>query len=396
LKGWTYSTVRGASDKKLIVIFLRGGMDGLNVVVPYGDPNYYALRPTIAIPKPGNELGVLDLDGYFGLNPALESLMPFWKDKSLAFIHASGSPDPTRSHFDAQDFMESGMPGQKLGTTGWLNRLVEQLPNKHSHLQALSFGPVLPKIFSGPANVATVSKPGANNKMVLDRPVFAKLFDEMYSGRNDAVSKAFREGVATHKAMNEALAAPNPSPQDVEQMIANRGAPLPKSFPSFGKQLAGLIHKDQNIQVAFIDFGGWDTHINQGTGKGQLANHLNPLAKGLADLVQDLDSLFKDTVIVVMSEFGRTARENGNGGTDHGHGNVMWLLGGDVNGGKVCGKWLGLADKDLHESRDLPTTTDFRSVVSYVLRNQVDVSDAAVGKIFPDFRETKRDVLVKG
>src|SRR6516162_5762818 len=150
LKGWTYSTVRGASDKKLIVIFLRGGMDGLNVVVPYGDPNYYALRPTIAIPKPGNELGVLDLDGYFGLNPALESLMPFWKDKSLAFIHASGSPDPTRSHFDAQDFMESGMPGQKLGTTGWLNRLVEQLPNKHSHLQALSFGPVLPKIFSGP------------------------------------------------------------------------------------------------------------------------------------------------------------------------------------------------------------------------------------------------------
>src|SRR6516165_3379918 len=153
VSGWALSTEGGGRDmKRLIVIMLRGGMDGLNVVVPYGDPNYYQLRPTIAIPRPGNELGVIDLDGHFGLHPALEPLMPFWRNKSLAFVHASGSPDPSRSHFDAQDYMESGIPGAKLATTGWLNRLVSQLPNEHSHLQALSFGPTLPKIFSGPAN----------------------------------------------------------------------------------------------------------------------------------------------------------------------------------------------------------------------------------------------------
>jgi uncharacterized protein (DUF1501 family) len=395
LQGWTYSGSTKSADKRLIVILLRGGMDGLNVVVPYGDPNYYALRPSIAVPKPGNELGVIDLDGHFGLHPALDPLMPFWKDKSLAFIHASGSPDPTRSHFDAQDYMESGIPGQKMGTTGWLNRLVEQLPSKHSHLQALSFGPILPKIFSGPAEVATVSKPGGNNKLVLDRPVFGKLFAQMYEGRNDAVGKAFCEGMEAHKAINEALAAPEASQQDVEQMIANRGAPMPKALSSFGKQLAGLVHKDQTIQVAFMDFGGWDTHVNQGNGKGQLANHLTPLGKGLADLVADLGGLFKDTVIVVMSEFGRTAKENGNGGTDHGHGNVMFLLGGDINGGKVCGRWTGLAANDLHENRDLPTTTDFRSVLSYVLRNQVEVADTSIQKIFPNFKDNVKDVLIK-
>jgi uncharacterized protein (DUF1501 family) len=397
VSGWALSTEGGGRDmKRLIVILLRGGMDGLNVVVPYGDPNYYQLRPTIAIPRPGNELGVIDLDGHFGLHPALEPLMPFWRNKSLAFVHASGSPDPSRSHFDAQDYMESGIPGAKLATTGWLNRLVSQLPNEHSHLQALSFGPMLPKIFSGPANVATVNKAVQSNKMALDRPLIAQLFGEEYEGRKDELGKAFAEGIAAHRAVNRALETPDTNdPQEMEQIIANRGAPLPKSFASFGKQLANLIHKDGTVQVAFIDFGGWDTHINQGTGKGQLANHLDPLAKGLAELVDGLRDLYRHTTIAVMSEFGRTAKENGNGGTDHGHGNVMWLLGGGMGGGKVYGRWSSLAEKDLHEGRDLPTSTDFRNVLSYLLANQMEVSDKALQSVFPSFKISTKDVLVQ-
>lgn len=396
LSGWALSTKGGGSDmKRLIIILLRGGVDGLNVVVPYGDARYYELRPSIAVPRPGSELSVIDLDGHFGLHPALEPLIPFWKDKSLAFVHASGSPDPSRSHFDAQDYMESGVPGQKLATTGWLNRLVSQLPNEHSHLQALSFGPVLPKIFSGPANVATVNKAVQSKKMAIDRPLIARLFNEEYEGRNDELGRAFAEGVATHQAVNRALDAPSNDPQEMEQIIANRGAPLPNSFTSFGKQLANLINKDGTVQVAFIDFGGWDTHVNQGTGKGQLANHLSPLANGLAELVVGLQSLYKNTTIAVMSEFGRTARENGNGGTDHGHGNVMWLLGGGISGGKVYGRWSGLAEKDLHEGRDLPTTTDFRNILSYLLANQMEVSDKSLQTVFPNFKISSKDVLVQ-
>jgi uncharacterized protein (DUF1501 family) len=396
ISGWAYSTAsNGKNTKRLIVILLRGGMDGLNVVIPYADSNYYQLRPTIAVPRPGSELGVLDLDGHFGLNPALEPLLPFWRDRTMAFIHASGSPDPSRSHFDAQDYMETGMPGQKLATTGWLNRFVSQLPSRHSHLQALSFGTVLPRIFSGPANVATVNKAVSANKMALDRPLVAQLFGEMYEGSNDQLSKAFAEGIAAHREMNKALEAPAANPQDMEQMMANRGAPSPKSFSSFGKQLANLINKDGTVQVSFIDFGGWDTHINQGTGKGQLANHLTPLAKGLVDLIQGLGDFYKDTTIAVMSEFGRTARENGNGGTDHGHGNVMWLLGGGINGGKVYGRWSGLAEKDLHENRDLPTTTDFRNVLSFVLSNQMEASDNALRQVFPNFNIDTKNVFVQ-
>lgn len=396
LSGWAYSAAPGGKDmKRLIVILLRGGVDGLNVVIPYNDPNYYGLRPNIAVPRPGNELGVIDLDGHFGLNPALEPLLPFWRNKTMAFVHASGSPDPSRSHFDAQDYMETGIPGQRLSTSGWLNRLVSQLPDEHSHLQALSFGPVLPKIFSGPANVATVNKAVTSNKMVLDRPLVAQLFGEMYEGRTDALGKAFAEGIAAHRAVNRALDAPAANPQDMEQIIADRGAPQPKSFSSFGKQLANLINKDGTVQISFIDFGGWDTHINQGTGKGQLANHLTPLAKGLVDLISGLGDLYQHTSIAIMSEFGRTARENGNGGTDHGHGNVMWLLGGGVPGGKVYGRWTGLSENELHEKRDLPTTTDFRSVLSYVLSNQLEVSGKALQEVFPDFKTNTNDVLVQ-
>ncbi|HEY9677042.1 MAG TPA: DUF1501 domain-containing protein [Drouetiella sp.] len=383
INAWALSgTDPEQNTKKLIVVFLRGGIDGLNVVVPYGDADYYKLRPTIAVGKPGTPNGVIDLNGYFGLHPALSPLMPYWQDKSLAFVHASGSPDPSRSHFDAQDYMEAGVLSGKFVTTGWLNRLVSSIPSQHSPVQAISVGPLLPRIFTGPAPVATVENARGPTNLPIDRPQIAQAFQAMYEGTDD-ISNAFAEGVAAHKTINSALA----TPQQKEQIMANRGAPLPTA--SFGRQLANLFEKDPTVQVAFIDFGGWDTHIGEGNGKGQLANRLTPLAAGLADLIEGLGAKYPDTSIVVMSEFGRTAKENGNGGTDHGHGNVMWVMGGGVSGGDVYGRWAGLANNELHEGRDLPTNTDFRNVIGYVLNEQMKVSRKDLEKIFPDYTSDK-------
>ncbi len=387
---WAFNGKEDPYSKKLIVVLLRGGVDGLNVVAPYADPTYQQIRPRIALQKPGDQKGCLDLDGYFGLHPAMASLMPFWQNKSMAFVHASGSPDQTRSHFDAQDYMESGVPGLKNINTGWLNRLVAELPTRQSPVQAISIGPLLPRIMSGPATIATVAQESKSRKMAVDRPGIEQAFDQLYSGRKDELSKVYSEGIAAHKEVSEAMHKAEEEtasdPMSKEQMIANKGAPLPRNFNYFGKQIAGLFKHDPSVQVAFVDFGGWDTHIKEGSATGQLANHLTPLANGLADLIQGLGPMYKNTQIIVMSEFGRTAKENGNGGTDHGHGNVMWLMGKDIQGGKVYGRWGGLSANALHEQRDLPTTTDFRTVISSLLGEHLNLSSQQLQKIFPDFR----------
>jgi len=373
--------------KKLIVVILRGGVDGLNVIVPHGDPEYYAIRSSIAVPS----ASLFHLDGHFGMHPSLSALQPFWQDKTLAFVHASGSPDPTRSHFDAQDYLESGVPGSKLVSTGWLNRLIAQLPAKNSPVRAISIGPTLPRIFSGPATVATVAPETKDHPMVVDHPAIQKAFDQLYLGRKgDELSKVYGEALAAHKEVNQALDIAQKQDEQMrrEQIIANRGAPLPRNYNYFGKQIAALFRTDPSVQVAFVDFGGWDTHINQGAAQGQLANHLTPLAAGLADLAHGLGPLYKDTQIIVMSEFGRTAHENGNGGTDHGHGNVMWLLGGTIAGGKVYARWAGLKTAGLYESRDLAATTDFRSVLCYALADHMRLSTTALAAIFPEFQPT--------
>ncbi len=389
--GWAYSNVDGENHKKLIVILLRGGMDGLNVIAPYGDNQYQTIRPTIALHKAN---GLIDLDGYFGMHPALSPLQSLYQNRSLAFVHACGSPDPTRSHFDAQDYMESGVPGRKSVSSGWVNRLISELPTKHSPIRAISIGPVLPRICSGPASVATVMKNIKQSRGALDRPRVENAFTDLYSGLNNDIGGAFAEGMAAHKTVNNILAMPQPGTtgnmmsMDKEQIAANRGALAPNAFPNFGKQLATLFRQDPTVQVAFVDFGGWDTHVRQGAEMGQLADHLTPLANGLADLVTGLGPLYKDTSIVVMSEFGRTARENGNGGTDHGHGNVMWLLGGGVTGGKVYGRFGGLTQNNLYENRDVPATTDFRAVIASVLNDQMNVSKGSLLKVFPGFQMT--------
>jgi uncharacterized protein (DUF1501 family) len=371
----------GATRRKLIVIMLRGAVDGLNVVAPIGDANYARLRPGIALARPGQEGGALKLDGYFGLHPALAPLLPLWEQKKLAFVHASGSPDATRSHFDAQDYMESATPGVKGTADGWMNRLVAALPGAATPTRALSIGPVMPRILSGRAAAVNLANGAAGTKAnVLDRPAVAQAFDQLYAG-HPRFGRAYQDGKDAHQEVMAAAMGGNAMAS--EMRMADGGAPLPNGFPDDAARLANLMRNDPNIQLAFVALGGWDTHASQGAAKGQLANRLAPLGQGLEVLARRLGPLFDDTTIVVMSEFGRTARENGNGGTDHGHGNAMWLLGGGVAGGRVLGDWQGVADGALHEGRDLPVTTDFRTVLAQVAERHLRLGERQLVQVFP-------------
>jgi uncharacterized protein (DUF1501 family) len=374
------------AQRRLVVIFLRGAVDGLNVVVPHGEPAYHRLRPGIAVARPGADGGALALDGHFGLHPALAPLLPLWQAAQLGFVHASGSPDPTRSHFDAQDYMESGTPGRKATPDGWLNRLLGLAPadgaTRDAPTRAVSIGPVLPRIFAGPRAVANIAAgPAAARRGVLDRPRVGAAFDQLYSG-DDKLARAYRESQQAHR---EVMASLDEGAIAREMQAASNGAPLPNGFPDDAARLAQLMRRDAHVQLAFMALGGWDTHANQGAATGQLANRLAPLGQGLAQLATRLGPVWGDTVVVLMSEFGRTARENGNGGTDHGHGNVMWVLGGQVAGGRVHGRWPGLDDRALYEGRDLAVTTDFRDVLAELAERHLRLPDERLGELFPGF-----------
>jgi uncharacterized protein (DUF1501 family) len=361
---------------RLVVVMLRGAVDGLNVVVPHGDQAYYDLRPTIAIGKPGGEDGALALDGHFGLHPALAGLMPLWQAKQLAFIHASGSPDPSRSHFDAQLFIENGTPGKRTTEDGWMNRLLTALPGPHGPTDALAVGPLLPFILKG--RLAAANLPlgsAAAQKQAIDRPEVASAFDKLYAG-SDAQSVAYREGRVARTELTADMS-------NSEQQMADAGAPPANSYPAIAGRLARLIGQDKRIRLAFTALGGWDTHVNQGNHKGQLANRLKPLGDGLAALARDLGRNWDDTIVVVISEFGRTAKENGNAGTDHGHGNAIWVAGGKVRGGKIYGEWPGLATAQLHEGRDLAVTTDYRTALATIAGRHLRLGDNQLAQIFP-------------
>jgi uncharacterized protein (DUF1501 family) len=375
--GWAASSLKAGSQKRLIVIFLRGAIDGLSVVIPYGDSQYYDWRPTIAIPRYGDgatlELG----DGHFGINPALAPILPQWRDRTLAFVHACGSPDSSRSHFDAQDYMESGTPGLKSTSDGWMNRLLGVLPGTHSAAEAINLGPTTARILSGPVPVANMGLgKNAAKPIALDRPTVGEAFARMYSG-NDPLSRAYREGIEARKKLLADL--------DQDMTEAAAGAPPASQTSDYTGQLGRLIARDPGIRLAFIGLSGWDTHVSQGASKGQLFNHLKPLSDGLGGLVAALGPAYSDTVVMVISEFGRTIHENGNGGTDHGHGNVMWIMGGAINGGKVYSQWPGLAEADLYQGRDLAITTDFRDPICAVLKTHLRLSDPQIAKVFPNF-----------
>ena len=369
----------GAADatrpRRLIVIFQRGAADGLNIVVPHGEQHYYAMRPSINIPKKS----VLDLDGFFGLHPSLAPFQPLWQQRRLAIIHAAGSPDATRSHFDAQDFMETGTPGLKATEDGWLNRSLRSLAAPaQSPFRAIALGPSLPRILSGsePAvamnNINDFSVGGKNSK---PSPA-AAAFEAMYDHSSDSVLHT--TGEETFDAVKMLKAA------DPGKYQPAPGANYPKGrFGDSLRQLAQLIKAKLGVQVAFADIGGWDHHVNEGAVEGQLGNVLSDFSQSLAALWTDLGDLAEDTVIVTMSEFGRTARENGNRGTDHGHANVMFVLGGPVKGGKVYGRWPGLDQSQLYEGRDLALTTDFRQVIGEAVSKHMGNNNLA--QVFPGY-----------
>jgi len=366
----------GASNKRLVVIFQRGAADGLNIVVPHGEQAYYAMRPSISIPRNA----VIDLDGFFGLHPTMSALQPIWNQRHLAIVHAAGSPDPSRSHFDAQDFMESGTPGIKATEDGWLNRALHSLPQPadKSAFRAIGLGPSLPRILSGqePAvavnNINDFGVGGRNPSAV---PV-SNTFEAMYANSVDTVLHG--TGQETFEAVKMLKSA------DPSKYKPAAGADYPRGrFGDSLKQLAQLIKANLGVQVAFADIGGWDHHVNEGSTQGQIANVLREFSQSLGAFWIDLGDLGEDTVVVTMSEFGRTARENGNRGTDHGHANVMFVMGGPVSGGKVYGHWPGLDQSQLYEGRDLAVTTDFRRVLGEAVDQHL--GNHALNQVFPGF-----------
>ncbi len=364
--------------KVLVAIFQRGAVDGLNVVVPYGEQAYYDVRPTIAVPRPGSDGGALDLDGFFGLHPSLSSLQPWFKDHSAAFVHAVGSPDPSRSHFDAQDFMESGTPGVKSTEDGFLSRaLVAQKREQGSPLRAVALSPAMPRILAGAAGAVAMTNVDqfGINAGAASGSVSAS-FESMYAG---AVAGAL--GGTAHESFEAAriLKSTAPGKAAPENGAVYPNGPLGNSL----RQIAQLIKAGVGLEVAFTDVGGWDTHAGEGGAQGQLANNLRNFSDSIAAFARDLGTRMSDVVLVTMSEFGRTVRENGNRGTDHGHANFMMVLGGGVKGGKVYGKWPGLDSSHLNENRDLQVTTDFRDVFGELLVRQAGVGNLA--PVFPGY-----------
>ncbi|HEU4508888.1 MAG TPA: DUF1501 domain-containing protein [Pyrinomonadaceae bacterium] len=374
------ANAEGGKRKTLIAIFQRGAVDGLNMVVPFGESSYYDLRPSIAIAKPqtGNAETAIDLDGFFGLHPSMSSFKPLWDSKRLAIIHASGSPDNTRSHFDAQDYMESATPGVKSTPDGWLNRYLQAKRDRdETTFRAVAIAGKMPRVLQGSAPTLTISN--LSDFAIRAGKSSANLqngFEAIYAQKtNDALANTGRE---TFEAVDY-LKRVNPA-----QYKPENGAQYPRTpFGNSLLQIAQLIKAGVGLEVAFTDIDGWDTHVNQGNARGQLANLLGQFSSGIAALYQDLGQRMDDVVILTMSEFGRTVRENGNRGTDHGHANAMFVLGNGVRGGKVYGRWPGLKNDQLYEGRDLALTTDFRDVFGEIAVRHMHLEK--IDRLFPGY-----------
>ncbi|MEO8097746.1 MAG: DUF1501 domain-containing protein [Acidobacteriota bacterium] len=367
-------------NKVLVAIFQRGAMDGLNAVIPFGESNYAALRPNIGIaaPKNGAQDAAIDLDGFFGLHPALAPLKPIYDAKQLAIIHAVGSPDPTRSHFDAQDYMESGTPGRKATSDGWLNRALEPRKNS-SPVRAVSLGTSLARTLRGPNDAVALRDV---ESFQIHESEGAGTFESMYENTVDRVlNGAGRETFEAVKLMESIRKEPY-SPANGAQYPNNA---LGQSL----LQIARLIKSGVGLEVAFADMGGWDTHANE---PAQLQNLLGQFSAALAAFHCDLGDRMQDVCVVTMSEFGRTAKENGARGTDHGHANVMFAFGAGVKGGKLYGDWPGLQPEQLYQGRDLAMTTDFRDVLGELVTRHL--GGASIAKVFPGYAGAKYRGLI--
>jgi uncharacterized protein (DUF1501 family) len=371
------------SGKKLVVLFQRGAADGLNIVVPFGEPNYYRIRPSIAIPQPraGADGVALDLDGFFGFHPSLAPLVPLFQKGQLAVVHAAGSPDTTRSHFDAQDYMESGTPGVKATDDGWLNRNLQSMPEPNaSPFRAVAMGSNLPLTLRGSA--PAIALPDVKQFRVFSQSSAVEGgFEALYA---QSVDQALRgTGAETFEAIDMLRKA------DPSRFQPENGANYPNNRVGQTMQQVAQLHKANiGLEVTFVDTGGWDNHVNEGGAQGQLSNLLRDLGQSMAAFSQDMGDRMDDIIVVTMSEFGRTAHENGNRGTDHGHANCMLVLGGQVKGGKVYGKWPGLGPEQLNEGRDLVLTTDFRSVLGEIISGHL--GNRQLNTVFPGFDNDPR------
>lgn len=382
----------GARRKTLVCIFQRGAVDGLSMVVPHGDAVYYRERPRIAIPQPGKPGGAIDLDGYFGLHPGLEALLPFFRDESLAIVHAVGSPNASRSHFDAQDYMETGTPGVKTTSDGWLNRhLQHTAAHEKTPFRGVAVSRQLPRVLRGVAPALAIDDLrtfGLRAGQPAMRAGLTAAFKDLYAGSASGLVASSSEEAFEAIRMLESANRDHYSPA--------HGARYPRGrLGQSLRQIAQLIKADLGIEIAFADVGGWDTHVNQGRSAGQLGNRLVDLGESLSAFTEDLGERMADVAVLTMSEFGRTVAENGTSGTDHGHGTAMLVLGGDTRGGRILGRWPGLAAAERFEGRDLAVTTDFRDLFGEVLVRHLGDTDLA--SVFPRYRsEEKRWVGVMG
>ena len=405
-------THAAARNKTLICIFQRGAVDGLSMVVPFGEQAYYARRKSIAIAAPGRENGAVDLDGFFGLHPALQPLHDLFTRKELAIVHAVGSPHPTRSHFDAQDFMESGTPGEKATRDGWLNRVLSEtecaacagrtLADGSAHavdhaaaqtamamvpaLRGIALGPALPRALRGAAPALAIEDLSQFGIAGGRDATLEETLAHVYRSGGDKVI-----GTAADGAFDaiEILRAANLSKYQPAGSVRYPGGAFGRSL----SQIAQLLKAGIPVEIAFADIGGWDTHQGQGGAQGQLARRLNELATGIRALYDDLGDRMNDVVILTMSEFGRTVAENGSGGTDHGHANCMFVMGGQVQGGQILGEWPGLEPEQLYEGRDLELTTDFRELFGEIVTEHLGAKK--LERVFPGYQRGKERRLIK-
>ena len=391
------ASAAGTRKKLLITVFQRGAVDGLNMVVPYGEADYYRARPSIAVARPGAAGGAIDLNGFFGLHPRMSAFKPLWDRGELAIVQASGSHDTTRSHFDAQDYMESATPGVKSTADGWLNRYLSASANgstiadarankqaaSEAHdaavrqgrnpLRAVALTSQMPRTLQGVAPALAIGN--ADEFTVADMGARTS-FEEIYQAARD---RSLQGTAGEAFDAMRTLAA-----KTAGQYRPANGAVYPRSpFGQALQEIARLAKSDIGLEVAFAESTQWDHHVNQGAATGQMANRLDDFSRGIAALAQDLGERLADTVILTMSEFGRAVAENGSRGTDHGHGNAMFVIGGAVKGGEVYGKWPGLKAEQRFEGRDLAVTTDFRDVFSEVVVRHLGASTAVAARVFP-------------
>jgi len=366
---WLVRAAAAESEKRkiLISIFMRGAADGLNIVAPFFEKRYYDIRPTIAVARPGPANGAIDLDGRFGLHPSLQQLKPFWDSGQLAIIHAAGSPDGNRSHFEAQDHMESGTPGRTMAD-GWLNRALPPSTPATSPVRAVAVGPRMPRTLRGDRNAIAI---GDLQQFQARDSGVASILESLYASTTDGPLRAQGKGAFEAMRLVETI---NKTPY-----APAAGAQYAGEFGNALRQIARLIKADAGLEAAFAEIGGWDHHANE---NAQLPQVLSQFGNALAAFARDMGDRMENIVVVTMSEFGRTAAESGNSGTDHGHGNVMFVLGGPVNGGKIFGRWPGLEPEQLFERRDLEVTTDFRAVLSELVRSHMG---RPTDNVFPDY-----------